>query len=113
MTKIANVLGLSVSTFFLVLIGLIDFFAPWSMSFTVFYLIPVCLGTLCGGKKAGIVFGVLSAIITCFFQRTPYPDIWLGIWNFIIKFGVFLAFTLLLDLYVKKTGRTWTQHVDE
>lgn len=107
MAYVANMLGLLIAGLFLAAVGIADYFTPWSMSFTLFYLLPICLATLCGGRKMGVLFAVMAGLSTCFFQQMPLPDLVVAIWNFAAKFGVFLAFVLLLDLYVKKIAQTW------
>jgi diguanylate cyclase (GGDEF)-like protein len=82
------------------LIGSLDFFSGFEISFSVFYLVPVVLITWFIGKKTGIIASIICAI-------TLYLADWLGgltfshpliaYWNDISILGFFIIVTILIS----------------
>jgi diguanylate cyclase (GGDEF)-like protein len=78
----------------------IDFMTGIEVSFSVFYLIPVCLcGWYCG-LSAGIAMSFLSAVtleMVNHIAGLPYSAIWIAVWNVAAPFGFYVLVSYLLD----------------
>jgi len=82
------------------LIGLVDFFTPVSISDMPFYLVPILMGTWFVGRRAGILFAVTATLVWSavdFLQLVPKEEGLVPWWNAAARLGVFLVVVFLLD----------------
>jgi diguanylate cyclase (GGDEF)-like protein len=84
---------------FVIIVGFVDYFTGSELSISLFYLIPVTIATWAINRKAGLVFSVISAItwlITNLLNGQEFPNLFVGVWNTLIRFGFFAIVTILL-----------------
>jgi hypothetical protein len=61
---------------------------------------PISLITWYEGKWAGIIFSILSSIFWFsidYYARPPDPNVWIMLWDALLRFGFFLVTTGLLS----------------
>ncbi len=83
-----------------ILLGLIDYYTGYELSFSLFYLAPIFLATWFMSKRVGLLFSVISAVtwIAADYlsgNRYSHPPIY--IWNTLIRMAFFVIVTLLLS----------------
>jgi hypothetical protein len=78
----------------ILVLGAVDYFTGYYLSFFVFYFIPIALIASRYGAKVAYVFSVFCAA-TWFasdrFGGHPYPSAWMGIWNAATRLAAFLV----------------------
>jgi hypothetical protein len=79
--------------------GYVDYVTGYELSFSLFYLIPVCLVAWYSGRRLGLVISMLSAVAwpmadVASGHTYTYPA--LHVWNMLIRLGFFVIVTLLL-----------------
>ena len=82
------------------ILGEIDIITGPEISFSIFYLIPVCFVTWRVGKFAGTLFSVISAAVWLFADIgsvTMYSSPSLALWNGAVRLGFFLIVTHTLS----------------
>ncbi len=82
------------------IVGTIDWLTGSDISFSLFYLVPVCLVTWFLGKTPGIVTSTIAAVVWLFcdyFSDNSYSHIAIYYWNSFIRLGFFLVVTLLFS----------------
>lgn len=87
------------SIFLLLLVTVIDFLQGHRLSLSLFYLAPISLITWYHGRLPGVIFSFLSATFWFYIEyyARPYdPDLWIMIWNSVLRLGFFLITTWLL-----------------
>lgn len=93
---------LSISLFFLALVGFIDYFTGSEISFLTFYLLPIySVAMHPNSTKRTVVINALIATIIWFlseFFSRHYSNEFIAIWNAFVRFTIFLTFGLLLNL---------------
>lgn len=80
-------------------LGYIDYITGYELSFSLFYLIPVCLVAWYSSRGLGLVISMLSAVAWLMADVASghtyaYPA--LHVWNMLIRLGFFVVVTLLL-----------------
>ena len=86
-------------TVLVALVAWIDVATGWEVSFSIFYLIPVGLGSWRGGKAAAVVFSLICAIAWFLADAVAgheYSRGWIPYWNSAVRFGLFLTSGLTL-----------------
>ena len=82
-----------------------DYLTAWSVSATLPYLFAVALAAWFVGPVTGIIFTVSATVgstLLSIIQSEPLPTL---LWNGGVKFGIFLAFCVLIDhVRVSRTG---------
>lgn len=81
------------------LLGVIDFFTGYEISFSVFYLIPVTMTAWFAEKRAALVISVCSAVIwglANYVAGEKFSNVLIPIWNASTRLGFFLLVTALL-----------------
>lgn len=81
------------------LLGVIDYLTGFELSFSFFYLIPVSMTAWALGKKKGLAFSVLSAIIwliSNILSGQGFSRPYVGVWNTLLRFGFYAVVTILL-----------------
>lgn len=84
---------------FVIIVGFVDYFTGSELSISLFYLTPVTIAAWAINRKAGLFFSVLSAItwlITNLLSGQEFPNLLVGVWNTLIRFGFFAIVTILL-----------------
>lgn len=80
-------------------IGLVDVTTGAELSFSIFYLIPVCLVVWLAGKKPGVFMSSVAAAIWLWADivgGTLYTSALFPYWNALVRLGFFLIVTYLL-----------------
>ncbi len=83
-----------------IFVGLIDYVTGYEIGLSVFYLIPISFVTWFVHKKVGICMSVVSAatiVVSNLWAGQPYRHFLIEFWNFLVHFGFFAIFTLLLS----------------
>jgi diguanylate cyclase (GGDEF)-like protein len=80
-------------------LGYLDYITGYELSFSLFYLIPVCLVAWYSGRRLGLVISMLSAVAwltadVASGHTYSFPA--LHVWNMLIRLGFFVIVTLLL-----------------
>ena len=93
----------------LVLVGLnlwLDRTTPNQYSFEIFYVIPILVVTLSGGREAGALVGLVSAFAWSYdtMQEEDYALLSMG-WDLVTRSFIFVALAVLTDLYHKRGRR--------
>lgn len=82
------------------LVGFIDYISGWEFSFGIFYLLPVSLVSLGGGKWPGLALSLVSAAVWLGVELATNPNYtnpFAPYWNALVRLGFFVIFTLMLD----------------
>jgi diguanylate cyclase (GGDEF)-like protein len=80
--------------------GYLDYVTGYKISFSIFYLIPICLVTWAIGFDSGLIFSLLGVIIwlTIDYYSRPQPDaLFIHIWNALVRMGFFSIITYILS----------------
>jgi len=83
----------------ILILGIVDYFTGIELSLSFFYLIPVSMAAWALGKYSGLTFSVLSATAWLVFNLLSgqtFSNIFVGVWNTLIRFGIYGVFTILL-----------------
>lgn len=81
-------------------IGLLDYFTGRDIGFSIFYLVPILLGALIGGLRAGIILSFLGAIawFAADYVLAPHgTDVMTPVWNAFMRLGIFFLSTFFVD----------------
>ena len=82
------------------LLGVIDYFTGYELSFSLFYLLPVALVSWYVGREQGLVISIASAAIWLManvLAGESYSSTLFLYWNTIVRLGFFLIVALLLS----------------
>jgi diguanylate cyclase (GGDEF)-like protein len=82
------------------LIGFLDYRVGYYMSFSLFYLIPICLVTARTGRRNGIVMSILGSAVLFGVEYALRPlelDVPVLVWNVALRWGFFVLVTLALS----------------
>ena len=85
-------------------IALIDQLTGYEIGFFVFYFIPVVLGTMGGGRRAGLVLAFVCAVVWLVVDITtghPYSSAWYKYWNALIRYAAFALVAILMSSQTK------------
>ena len=83
----------------MVVLGSLDYLTGFELSFSFFYLLPVTMATWVFGRNTGLVFSVLSAtswLTTNLLAGQDFSNLFIGVWNTLIRFGFYVTVTILL-----------------
>ncbi len=90
-------------------VGVLDYLTGTEISFSIFYLIPVALGTWLLGRRVGFGLAVLSALAWYFddalLGSRPYSHPWIPVWNATMRCGVFLLMAAMLAQLQRALGK--------
>lgn len=81
------------------IVGVIDYLTGFELSVSFFYLIPVAIAAWAINRNAGMLFSVLSStawLISNQLSGQQFSNIFIGVWNTLIRFGFFVVVTILL-----------------
>lgn len=82
------------------LLGLIDFFVGWELSFSIFYLPPIVLATWRLGKRAGLAVAVFSTsvwLLADLLAGAMFSHPFVPYWNAAVRFGFFFITLALVS----------------
>lgn len=82
-----------------ILIGAMDFVTGVELSLSLFYLIPVGMAAWTLGRKAGLIFSILSTSIwlgSNLLSGLAFSNLFVGIWNTLVRLGFFSVVAALL-----------------
>lgn len=88
------------SYFAILLIGFLDYATGYQLSFSIFYLFPICTVTWVISKKAGFAFafyGLLIWTLSDILSRDFQFDSFILSWNAAMRFGFFMLFVIILS----------------
>lgn len=83
-------------------IGGIDYWTGFEISFSVFYVLPISLITWVTSRRVGILAALASAFVWFGADQAtnpPYSHPLIPIWNTLIRFSFFAIITLLLSAF--------------
>jgi diguanylate cyclase (GGDEF)-like protein len=90
---------ITIATVIVFILGFIDYVTGFELSFSFFYLLPVTMVAWATGKKTGLAFSVLCAsvwLISDLFSGESFTNLFVGVWNTLIRFGFYAVVTILL-----------------
>jgi diguanylate cyclase (GGDEF)-like protein len=91
-----------------VAIGWADHITGWELSFSIFYMVPVALGSWRGGTRAALALSALCGVAWFTADVTSghaYSLAWIPYWNALVRFGMFVALGLTLATLRGTLGR--------
>jgi len=95
-----KLLLLSINIVFVILLGIIDYFSGYEVSFALFYLLPVSLVGWFAGKKAGFFIAIIAAA-TWHAANSLAGELFsnplIPYWNTATRLGFFIVVTLILS----------------
>jgi diguanylate cyclase (GGDEF)-like protein len=80
-------------------VGSIDHLTGYELGFSVFYLLPVAVGTWYAGRRVGLGLSLASAATWLLVDYTtghPYTHAAIPYWNAVVRLGFFVTVTQLL-----------------
>src|ERR1043166_1806489 len=80
-------------------VGIADYQAGTDLSFSIFYLIPICLAAWHLGRKEGFIASVLATsawVMADLMGAAIYSKPVVAYWNGLVRLGVFLVVAYLL-----------------
>jgi diguanylate cyclase (GGDEF)-like protein len=83
----------------ILILGMIDYFTGVELSLSFFYLIPVAMAAWALGKHSGLSYSVITAaiwLISNLLSGQIFSNMFFGVWNTLIRFGVYGVVTILL-----------------
>lgn len=86
--------------FLVAVIGTLDHFTGYELSFSIFYAIPICIGAWYAGRNLGLLLCILSAITWLAVDYTSghqYSHPGIPFWNAAVRMGFFTIIAYLLD----------------
>jgi hypothetical protein len=81
-------------------VGFVDYVTPWEFSFSILYLLPVCLVTLGAGKWPGLALSLVSGLLWLGVELATNPHYThpaAPYWNALTRLGFFVIITLMLS----------------
>lgn len=84
-----------------ILVGVADLYTSSEISFSLFYLFPIILGTWFASRKIGLVVCLLSALswfLADTLNHQIYSSPLFGYWNAIVRLAFFVAIAYLLPV---------------
>lgn len=96
-----KIVVLSLSIVVIGLIGILDFYSGYEISFAIFYLVPIAICALYKGiEKPEIIFNSIVATIVWYLAdtigNTNYSNELIPVWNAIMRSGIFITVGLIL-----------------
>jgi len=81
------------------ILGVVDYRTGVELSLSFFYLIPVAMAAWVFGKYTGLTYSVLAAtvwLVSNLLSGQMFSNIFVGVWNTLIRFGFYGVVTILL-----------------
>lgn len=89
-------------------IGVVDYHTGYEFAFHIFYLVPICLTTVYGGRTAGLFLSAFSSAVWIFSDIRAghtYSHPLLALWASLALFGLYALVTLVLDAQIRVSRR--------
>ena len=89
-------------------LGVTDYLTGAELSFSIFYLIPISLVTLSGGRVPGLIISLISALTWLVADLTAganYSKLLIPYWNAIVRLGYFVLHTYLVSILLRAVER--------
>ena len=102
--KQVAIIWLPLSFVLLLGIGYLDYLTETPMTFSLFYLVPVVLAAWHGGKRPGIIMGVMGSLVFLMAAHvlgTNFYHLIIAVWNSVMLLAFFLVIVMLLS-FVKR-----------
>jgi len=83
----------------LCIVGLLDYYTGYELSFSLFYLIPIAFLSWVTNNRIGVMISVISAgiwLVADILSGAQYSSLAIYFWNTMIRFGFFLLVVLLV-----------------
>jgi len=101
-------------TLIIVIIFFTDYLTGKELAFSIFYLLPITIAVIFGGKKSGYIYSVVSAatwITADILTNGRYSSIYIPLWNTIVRLSYFVFHTTILSslLETNKTMHEMSQ----
>jgi putative nucleotidyltransferase with HDIG domain len=97
------------------LLGIVDYFTGFEISFSIFYLLPISFVAWFGGRKFGIYAAVAGSIVWFLADLNSghtYPSVAIPYWNATVRLGFFLII-VFLSTYIKSLNELLEAKVQE
>jgi len=82
-----------------ILLGALDYWTGFEISFSFFYLLPISLAAWVGGRKSGYIASIFSALVWLYANMQAgevYSSPLVLYWNALTRLGFFMVVTILL-----------------
>jgi len=82
------------------LLGFTDFITGTELSFSIFYLLPITIAIFLYGRRLGLVFSFICAVIWIgvdLLSGQQYSNAYIPVWNTLVRLGYFLLHTVTLS----------------
>jgi len=82
------------------LIGALDYWTGYRLSFSIFYLIPIAIVAWGIGMEKGITMAAASTVVWVsadLLSRDAYPSLFVIMWNACVRMGFFATVTVILS----------------
>ena len=96
------------------LLGEIDYWTGWELSFSVFYLLPVSMVAWYAGRWPGLGTALLSALVWALANHLAgqrNEGLFLAVWNAVVRLGFFVVVVLALAA-LRRTLQALRQALD-
>jgi diguanylate cyclase (GGDEF)-like protein len=84
----------------IVLLGLIDYFTGFELSFSIFYIVPISMVAWFISRKTGLLISFASAItwqVANIIAGEDFSSAFIPLWNAATRLGLFVVVTLLMS----------------
>lgn len=96
----SNSIHFIVNTLLVVIIGIIDFYTGYQISFSIFYLLPIVWVTWRNGRNQGLIisfFGMIAWLVADLLAEHIYASDLIPYWNAFMRFCVYVFITILIS----------------
>lgn len=93
------IIWLPLSFVLLLGVGYLDYLTDTPLTFSLFYLVPVALAAWHGGKRPGIIMGILGSLVFLMAAHVLHTDFYrliAAVWNSAMLLAFFLLIVMLL-----------------
>ncbi len=97
---VPHVFTLTLAFALVAVVGLLDYLTGYELTFSLFYTIPVGVGTWTAGKKWGFLISLVSAITLLWVDLeagAPHSSLYFPYWNAAVGLGFFVIAALLVS----------------
>lgn len=81
-------------------VALLDYATGYEVSFPIFYLVPIAIGSWCAGRRIGLLLSIaaaLSWLATSYTAEQQYQMGLIPVWSAVVHFGFFWTAAYLLS----------------
>jgi diguanylate cyclase (GGDEF)-like protein len=96
----SNLIAFITNTLLVVIIGIIDFYTGYQISFSIFYLIPIVWVTWRNGRNQGLIisfFSMIAWLAADLLAEHFYASDLIPYWNAFMRFCVYVFITILIS----------------